>query len=53
MTKREATKRLANRWLEQVDLFPAMRDKIPLALYISRNIAAVRRNDLLKEYAQA
>lgn len=51
--RQTATRRLANRWREQVDLFPDMRTDIPLALYIRRNIATVMRNDLLIDYSSA
>jgi hypothetical protein len=52
MTDRATAKRrLTNRWLEQVELYPLMRREIPLALYIRANIRAVLRYDLLKDYS--
>ncbi len=47
--RQTAKRRLRNRYAEQCDLFPATH-KIPLAVYIRRNIADVMRDDLLKDY---
>ena len=48
--KQTATRRLKNRWLEQVELFPTMRDEIPLKPYISQNVRHVMVHDLLQDY---
>lgn len=46
-----ARRRLTNRWLEQVERYPLMREEIPLALYIQRNIHTVMQNGALADYA--
>lgn len=46
MTKREAIRRLTNRWNEQVEKYPLMRDDIPLALYLRRNLPHVLNSPL-------
>lgn len=51
LTRQEAIKRLTARWNEQVDRFPAMRETIPLALYIRSNVAIVMRRNLLASYS--
>lgn len=43
-TKQEAIRFLTARWHEQCEQFPHMRENIPLALYISRNLDAAMRN---------
>jgi hypothetical protein len=43
MTKKEAVAYCERRWREQCDRFPTMRDDIPLALYVSRNLRATMR----------
>lgn len=53
LTKSEATERLVNRWNEQTERFPLMRNEITLALYIARNIKIARENDQLANYARA
>jgi hypothetical protein len=45
-----AKRRLTNRWLEQTELYPTMRQTIPLALYIRQNIGHVMKNDSLLDY---
>lgn len=52
ITRKEAIKRLTNRWHEQCELFPTMRERIPLALYIRANVATVMRNGYGADYAQ-
>lgn len=49
--RQTAVRRLTNRWLEQVEAFPAMRHEIPLALYVRRNLQAVMKGGLLRDYA--
>lgn len=44
--KTTAQRRLTNRWHEQCRLYPTMRDDIPLALYVRRNLAAVMNSPL-------
>lgn len=39
--KATAVRRLTNRWHEQCERWPTLRERIPLALYIQRNIQAV------------
>ena len=45
-----ARRRLYNRWLEQVELYPAMQHDIPLAFYISAHVKDVAWNGLLEGY---
>ena len=45
-----ATQRLTKRWREQCELFPLMRDSIPLEIYIRANVAHVMKNNLLQTY---
>lgn len=45
-----AVRRLTNRWNEQVKLYPTMRDKVPLSLYIRRNVRHVMAHDSLADY---
>lgn len=49
--RQTAKRRLTNNWNEQVDKFPSMREKIPLELYIRRNLAYVMKYDLLVDYS--
>jgi hypothetical protein len=51
VNKAEALNRLTNRYNEQVERYPLMRDNIPLALYIRRNIKQVMRNGTLASYS--
>jgi hypothetical protein len=53
ISRAEAIKRLTNRWQDQVDKFPRMREDVPLELYIRRNIRAVRVFGGLEKYARA
>lgn len=46
LDKATAKRRLINRWHEQCRNFPRMRDEIPLALYVRRNLTAVLRSPL-------
>ena len=39
-----ATRRLTNRWLEQVEMFPSMREDVPLKKYIRANLPSVLRS---------
>ena len=50
--RQTAVRRLTNRYREQSDLFPTMRDSVPLALYIRRNVGHVMREGLLESYNQ-
>lgn len=50
ITHAEAAKRLGNRYDEQAEKSPRMLE-IPKRTYINANIYAVRKNDLLREYA--
>lgn len=45
-----ARRRLERRWLEQVELYPRMRETAPLALYIRRNLRVTMRDGLLAGY---
>jgi hypothetical protein len=40
-----ARARLVGRWHEQVELYPVMREEIPLPLYLRVNLAAALRNE--------
>lgn len=55
LDKATATRRLTNRWHEQCRLFPTMRNEIPLALYVRRNLPAVLKSwrgiEALLDYA--
>ncbi len=42
ISRQEAIKRLTRRYEEQCEQCPRMRTDVPLALYIKRNIRAVR-----------
>lgn len=54
MTKKEAVKRLTNRWLEQTEKFPLMARDISLKLYVRRNIKYVLSgHSPLEAYARA
>lgn len=53
LDKLTTIRRLTNRWNEQVEKFPRMRDDVPLALYIERNFKGVRDNELFADYDQA
>lgn len=53
LDRETAVRRLTNRWLEQCELFPLMREDIPLKRWIAVNIAFCRRHELLKEYDRA
>lgn len=48
ISEAEAMRRLAARYEEQARKFPAMRNEIPLALYIARNMAITQDCDLLR-----
>ena len=48
--KSTATRRLTNRWNEQCEQFPIMRNEIPLELYLTRNLARVMLYNLLERY---
>lgn len=52
MARKEARERLAARWREQAEIYPAMRTEIPLEVYIKANLRHVMRENLLKEYAR-
>jgi hypothetical protein len=52
MSKEEAIRRLTALWNEQVGMFPWLRDQIPLAIYINRNIDTVLRYRLLDRYSK-
>jgi hypothetical protein len=51
--KQTAVRRLTNRWREQCELYPTMREEIPLALYVRRNLPGVMRDGLLADYDRA
>lgn len=46
-------RRLTNRWNDQAEKYPRMRDEVPLELYIKRNYHGVRDNDLFVSYDKA
>lgn len=49
-----AVRRLTNRYAEQCERWPTLQERIPLALYIERNIMAVRLgNAPLEKYDRA
>ena len=51
ITKEEALVRLTARWLDQCEIFPMMREEIPLHLYVRENLPHVMKNGLLAEYS--
>ena len=51
ISKEEALVRLTARWLEQCDMFPMMREEIPLHAYVRENLPHVMKNGLLAEYS--
>ena len=54
LDKQTATRRLTNRWLEQVECFPTMRKDVPLKKYLSANLPFIMGSplglDALKDY---
>lgn len=50
LSHKEAVARLTARYAEQAEKFPRLRETVPLALYISRNVRAVRVFGSLGEY---
>lgn len=50
VTCEAARNRLTNRWREQVERFPLMREWIPLDLYIQRHLSLVMRTGVLARY---
>jgi hypothetical protein len=50
ISEETAIRRLTNRWHEQADKYPAMRQKLPLWNYIRANLYSVRKRALLKDY---
>lgn len=51
LTRKEAITRLTKRYEEQAQLTPRIRIDVPLALYIKRNLRAVRVFGSLEDYA--
>ena len=51
ISKDEALIRLTARWLEQCEMFPMMREEIPLHSYVRANLPHVMKNGLLAEYS--
>jgi hypothetical protein len=49
MTRAEAISWLTIRWHEQCERYPLMREDIPLALYIQRNVGAVLANARMRK----
>lgn len=46
LDKATASRRLTNRWHEQVRTYPTMRDGVPLALYVRVNLPSIMRSPL-------
>ena len=45
-----AETRLRKRWKQQVDIYPAMKNEIPLDRYVAANWRHVSENGLLADY---
>lgn len=51
MDRQTAVRRLTNRWHEQCEKYPLMRECISLALYVRRNLPAMLKlEDALRDY---
>lgn len=44
LDRQTAIRRLVNRWYEQCEMFPRMRDEIPLSVYVRTNLPHVLRS---------
>jgi hypothetical protein len=52
ISEKEAKRRLANRWSEQVLIWPLMADEIPFRVYLRANLRKVMRDGLLGSYGE-
>ncbi len=48
--RQTAIRRLTNRWHEQAEKFPTMRQDTPLDMYVAMNYRTVMADDMLKDY---
>jgi len=53
IARKIAQARLEARWREQAELFPTMRQELPIERFVAVNIEYVMRHDVLQKYDRA